>query len=395
MSIFGITRYLAVAAAYMALANAATPDAAPSPPWRGVWQGAIGTYSIHMCLQASDYGALGAYYYDRQLKIITLKPADEKAAAAAVDSWIESSRDNKESQQKTLKLLAPNGDTLAGTWQSGAKTLPITLTRLPFTPTDDNPEPCGSDAFNRPREAGGNVSITNATFNGIPYRLISVEAGKHFNYTVSGFELVGDDPATHRVNQALTDGLPHSKAEMSIVYECSRSTLAQFGYDGEYRDLRRPILLSKRWLVTEEIFSADCGGAYPSAGVNYHTWDLRTGNRVDILSWLTHARAKQADPQGNAADVDPYSKLRRVLASHWKRDDEDCKDIPDSPSTEWMIHPTAKGLMFTPSLPHVIAACAEDVLIPYAKILPLLNPTGRDAVASIRADIAAGAEQAK
>ena len=44
----------------------------------------------------------------------------------------------------------------------------------------------------------------------------------------------------------------------------------------------------------------------------------------------------------------------------------------------WNIHPDATGLIFSPDLPHVIQACAEDVHIPYKTLLPMLNAHGQE-----------------
>ena len=78
--------------------------------------------------------------------------------------------------------------------------------------------------------------------------------------------------------------------------------------------------------------------------------------------------------------------LRRLLVAHWARHEDGCNDIVDD-QAEWSIHPTRNGLAFFPQLAHVIYACAEDDVIPYRDLAPLLNETGRAAIQSIVEDL--------
>jgi hypothetical protein len=74
-----------------------------------------------------------------------------------------------------------------------------------------------------------------------------------------------------------------------------------------------------------------------------------------------------------------------MILKGWKPEDPECRDaIADQEF--WNIGISRAGLVFSPSLPRVIMACGEDFTIPFARLTPWLNATGRAAVASIEAE---------
>src|SRR6185437_13028121 len=62
------------------LAQAETASAS-TPVWTGVWQGTLGKYPVTACLQQDGGGEyFGAYYYEKRMRIIALRLAQEASA---------------------------------------------------------------------------------------------------------------------------------------------------------------------------------------------------------------------------------------------------------------------------------------------------------------------------
>ena len=124
-----------------------------------------------------------------------------------------------------------------------------------------------------------------------------------------------------------------------------------------------------------------CGGAYPDTAQLVLVYDLQTGSPVNWTRLLPAAIAGTATLQegadGSKIGTLNSPKLHTLYAQSYPKgpDQAECLDsIATAPFTLW---PDAKadGLMIAPfGLPHVIAACAEPVLLPTA----LLQTMGVD-----------------
>ncbi|HWE45742.1 MAG TPA: hypothetical protein VG407_06905 [Caulobacteraceae bacterium] len=370
-------RAIVIAAAVFSLAGAVHAQSTDAPPpWSGVWRGALGDLQVRACFGTDS----GSYYYLRHLKLIPLEH-DEK-------SWTERSG----AKDAAHWTLAPGGgDTLIGTWSGGGRALPIRLTRVTLskapnavTGTREDEDPCGGMTFQAPRIVQPRVTRKSAVVDGARYTRLIADVGKHFGADIETFALDASTPAAQRINTALAKTLPRLGAEAPDYLVCTTQATGQFGEDGEFVDVLKPVLLTRRWLVSEEVNSGSCGGAHPYAGINYRLWSLTAGKTVDPWSWfIPSVAAKKPDQLPQISQ-----RLRKVLTARWRSEDKECADIADD-TEDWDIHPTRKGLAFWPQLPHVVFACSDDIVVPYRDLAPLLNAEGRAYVASITRDLQA------
>jgi hypothetical protein len=124
----------------------------------------------------------------------------------------------------------------------------------------------------------------------------------------------------------------------------------------------------------------DCGGAYPNDGlVTAIVYDLRTGKPIewpDVLpAALTGKLALAAGPDGTKMITLASKRLTALYLAGYPADQSaDCREAVQSqtadappPMMAWLSAKPA-GLVVTFDLPHVIAACAEPVLIPAATL---------------------------
>jgi hypothetical protein len=133
-----------------------------------------------------------------------------------------------------------------------------------------------------------------------------------------------------------------------------------------------PVEWSAKLLVLREIYSNYCGGAHPSGGVSdFKVWDMVQDHRIEMWRWF-----KGIDKTSRISS----KSLRDLVAAHYSRRDEkgddSCADALDG-NDFYLIYPKRTGMVFSPVLPHAIQACAEDIEIPWSKILPFLSPLGQ------------------
>lgn len=365
-----------------------------APRWSGVWQGTIGTSEVELCLDADAEGdARGAYYYRKHLKLIAIE-ADESASRSDSVHLKESLPPPKEqapgkpAAEAVWQLqTSADGKSLTGTWRDSRKALPVTLSMIPWHATAEYFTPCSSDAFNQPREQPARVTTKDATLGAVPYRVLSMSFGGRFDAEVVSFELLGDTPGVRRFNAARRRELHE---EEKNVFDCARSDRDISPGGADYSSRTAPTIVTEHWAVIEQNVDADCGGAHPNNDTFVTTWRLDTGDKVDVWSWFLPAAAA-VQHHGHGAEayatVAIRKPLRALLRRGWRRTDEGCGAV-GALAEEWAVYPTTKGLGFLPDLPHVDQACAEEVVLPWTRVLPLLNEAGQDAVSSFRADVA-------
>ena len=368
------TIVLAAVAALLAGAAFAQADA-PPPAWSGVWKGTLGEAQVVACFGTESDPSAGAYYYVSHLKLIGLDPS-----TAPPQMWAEGSIGDKKAARWTL---SPSGDAMTGTWSGSGKSLPIRLTRVPLT-KDDADTPCGAWAFTQPRVPTPTVSRKPAMLDGVAYTKLIVNTGADLDVTLETFALDASTPAAARINAVLAKSLPKAGKPGDYVY-CLTGAAGSMGGDGVYTDTLEPVLISKRWMATEDDTENACGGAHPDEETDYHLYDMTSGAAVEPWSWFTADGVTHSSDSPDTPEVGP--KLRKMLVARWTRKG-DCKDVLDG-NDFWDIHPTRTGLAFWPQLPHVVAACSQDVTIPYAALAPLLNAKGKVAIASIVDDVKA------
>jgi hypothetical protein len=117
-------------------------------------------------------------------------------------------------------------------------------------------------------------------------------------------------------------------------------------------------------VLTRDVLSIDnkawyfCG-AYPSNSYDPLTYNLRTGERFDF----TH----DAD-QLFVSNIQPSQKLLELYKHHYPADSGDCNRSLIAPDTRLFMHLEPGGLAIIPDLPHVIAACGPQIVVPYNEI---------------------------
>lgn len=356
------------------------PPVLPRVARYGLWQGTIGPQEVMVLLAPS---ACDARYYDRQqLWAIPLTEKDRRQGTL----WLEPQDEDKEATW-TFTALSPDGLALTGDWGShdGQRHVPIhlkLLTPMPSTEGDDGKSryDCHvpSQAFDAPRIARARqeraVGKTDILFrNGAAthrYRQVSVLDAHILGFTLPD---MGPVPGLRR---ALDDWEGES---VSLFYECTlnmgaRADMANTDFNRELA----PQFWNSKLLVLRETYSNYCGGAHPSGGISgYMIWDLATDRRVDVWAWL-----KGVKQPGRIES----KRLLDLVSSHYGRRDETGQDsCADAMQGEeyFEVYPSGRGMVFSPSLPHVIQACAEDIEIPWAKMRPFLGPVGRKALSGL------------
>lgn len=352
----------------------------PPEPW-GIWSGEIGKQAVQVCFQKTSWGEFGAYYYLSHLGIIVLQPSHTGSSSGI--EWSEDSSAKKPAASPRWMLRPVRNDRLTGTWTVAEKELPIALVRV--RPSTPDGAACGDASFSYWRAVKPVITRSRKSVDGIGYTALIAKVGKHFDASLSSFQLDGAAPAIGRINAGLRATLP-SRAEDSDYFGCMMSNLGSNGSDGEYGDDITPVLLTRRWMVIQRISSSSCGGAHPNYGVEWQTYDLAAGESVDLWTWLNPVAAT-VTPRNGYSDVEITPGLRTLLTQHWPRSDDDCSDVAEYAS-RWNVRLTREGFAFTPSLPHAGLACVDDVELSFAQLAPLLNNKGRTNVAAIRRDFA-------
>lgn len=382
-TLIGLTTLALAAGA--ATAHAAEPASA-SPAWNGVWRGTIGPSTIQVCLQHEEYADRGAYYYMRHLKIITLNTLDHPAGKDAV-TWTEGADPNAPAKGPLWHVTSVRNGHLDGTWEGNGKSLPIALTAVAVE-KDDDAGPCGSMAFSLPRFAKPVITTKPAKVDGVAYTRVLANLGQPFSdSSFETFQLAGNTPAIRRINTELYKDVPKDPAHAEY-FQCSMQALAS-GWDGSQTSELKPETLTPGFMVQADSEAWDCGGAHPDSGTTYATWDLRKGVKIDLYSLFTRtALTRKIHARGTAneyAEITYAPPFKAMMVRAVQIDDTECKDAIETAET-WSMRLTRNGMAFTPELPHVVAACGDDAVIPYAKLAPYLTPDGKALVAAFQAD---------
>jgi hypothetical protein len=376
----------ALMAAVLALSMVDGAQAAPPQPvWVGVWRGTVGEAPVQVCLQHADYGDFGAYYYLRHLGIISI------GRLAKQEEWTEAPFSDKAAQGPLWHFSAVSGSRLQGTWSQGAKKLPFVLTPVPMPGAsgDDMERPCGSKTFSLPRFTRPVITTRPASLRGVAYTRVLASPGKQFGDSATEtFQLQGTTPAIRRVNAALYKPVPTGPE--ADYFTCSMQALGANGLDGDLSSTITPLIITADWMVLQDGEENACGGAHPNADVLYQSWDLRKGARINLYDWFTRAALTQTLHDANSKE--PYvtvaftAAFRKLIDETVPPGEAECGDALKEADT-WNPRLTETGMAFTPELPHVVQACADDAEIPAARLMPYLTPEGRQAMTGFLAQV--------
>jgi hypothetical protein len=167
------------------------------------------------------------------------------------------------------------------------------------------------------------------------------------------------------------------------------SALGQNGLDGDTTSTLSPETLTPSFLVVSDSESGDCGGAHPDGSTSYVTWDLRTGSKIDLYDGFTKAALMRTTESAGSKDsyttVAYTAPFKAMIIRAFPGDDPECKEAIQT-ADDWSVRLTTGGMAFTPSLPHVAAACTDDAVIPFARLAPYLNANGKALIARFEAE---------
>jgi hypothetical protein len=330
----------------------------------GVWEGTIGNLPVRACFVRTEWSSFGAYYYLSRRQLIALS-AEERREGGFLEG------NGAPADQPRWLIESASGGRLAGRWTSGARTLPVRLSRVAATAGEEGP--CGSLAFHQPRLEGVRVVRTRAAQDGVAYTKLALDPAGRFEVSLETFALDGESDAVRRINAALGQGLTGNPPAW---FQCIQDSLAQSAFEGSFAESLAPAMISRRWLSVATHWDGFCGGAHPSSSNGWRLFDLTSGAEVDPNDWLNDAAVERHGTAGSDEDyatVQPA--LRDAILAGWRPEDAECGETIRSAEI-WNIGLARDSVTFSPSLPHVAQACGEDFTLPFARLTPFLTPEG-------------------
>lgn len=189
--------------------------------------------------------------------------------------------------------------------------------------------------------------------------------------------LVGTSAPIKKINTALARGDVRLRKAVADCRDGAKSMEAT-GWSWE-REVTAP-MRGPAFVSLVAIDGYDCGGAHPDGSTLALTYDLSTGGPID---WSHYLPANLAADQGrsNASDGTVVGVVTSSALIAWYRtaaigalDGElktDCKDVLDTNVSGLILWVDAKRggvAMSAADLPHVVAACAVDVVMPLAEL---------------------------
>lgn len=347
------------------LAAQAAPSALP-----GVWEGHVGNLPIRACFVEREWGPFGAYYYMSQRRLIGLEPI-EGARATFREGFDEGGAAPR------WQIQSATATRLQARWTSGRRVLQVQLTRVAVTGEEG---PCGSMAFHQPRLEGIRTVETAASMDGVAYRRIRLDPGTRFEASVESFALDGEGEATRRINAALARPFAGDPPEW---FDCMRAPLETGAMEGDLAETYAPAMISRRWLSVNHNYDASCGGAHPSSGLVYETYDRTSGAEVDLFDWFVPAAVRQERVEGADDELRTVlPPLRDVILAGWRPEGE-CGEVVRE-AEFWNIGLRRDGFVFSPSLAHVVQACGEEFNVPFARVRSLLTREGQSNLEGLR-----------
>jgi len=180
-------------------------------------------------------------------------------------------------------------------------------------------------------------------------------------------------PAEQRINAILThlnNGMAASLKDCDASYRDSAkdSGVPLTGENAVDKDWERSVKVTMTGPQFLSIVATDnyifCGGAHPDRGKTAMVFDLTTGGPVN---WMTLI-AESSDASPFSDSITDGTKVGALIVPALRtmsiaRADKDCKDVFED-SQSYQLWPDAKSgtLIAEPfDLPHVVAACAEDL----------------------------------
>jgi hypothetical protein len=320
-------------------------------PLNGVWQGQVGQSDIVVCFNGDQSGS---YYHSRHRMPIQLS-ADEKD-----NSWRE------QNSTGVWKLDSPINGKLRGVWRDpgNVKTQIISL----VSPTHQaDAQPCASDSYNKALEAFPELKVGQIeAYQGKQYRTLKIA-------DVETIELLAQDAASQKVNLKLRAILPKTNADLVDFFATRRQFLGDMGLAAEGESFAEPYYWSSDWL-TVHFYRWPPGYGAQGITLSYRTWNLRTGDEVDVWEWFGTKSYGYID----MAPLPPKLKahlLKTVIVE---------PDCDDNYFGQGDFHATLEpgGIKFWENA--FGSGCEKEFTIPYKKLGPFLSEKGRAAIKTLK-----------
>jgi hypothetical protein len=331
-------------------------------PLFGTWTGTIGKAKISACFQAEKgkYYTNGSYYYLKYRQPIRLNEISDNL-------WAE-----PDSCEWVIKTTTDS--IVSGKWVNRNKTVSLPI-KLSFMGTckdgeESSEQPCGCDLFNSHIEKMPPITVDTVKDSGYRYfRELKVASD---NITMEWFELCGGGETRKKINQVLRKGFPENNSDAKCFYSCRRGTLAAFGSgECDFSQITKSYLWTAQYLEVSESNAGFCGGAHDFSGISYRTFDLSTGEEINLWSWIKRL------PEYN-------EELNTLILSKSKRD----KNDPDDTACVSMLNENkiysikldTVGLVFYTEFGHCCRNCDEEFVVPFQEMMPFLTSEGKSKV---------------
>lgn len=211
--------------------------------------------------------------------------------------------------------------------------------------------------------------------DGRRYRLLTSRPETSGNADIAILELRETGAGVAAINAELRAERPSTLARAAACHADSMAGPAQEA--GEFDQSMQPTWWTDRLLAVSVYVHSSCGGPHPNFDADYRLWETTTGRRIGIATWFTAAALQKSTDR----EVRPSRPLRAIVLKHaGRRADPDCGDALRD-NDYYLIQPGRAGMVFVPSLPHVVQACADDVVVPYAALGAFLGATARQELA--------------
>ncbi|UBV41931.1 hypothetical protein LAJ19_09790 [Deinococcus taeanensis] len=337
-------------AAFMILSGAGAQAAgscggAPGlPDWAraGTYRGTLGTLAVALTL---DPRGESRYFYERRSLDLTLE-ARRAGNQLVLQETTRRSLDEGVVVTGCFTLM-PDGAALKGTWQApgGAAPLEVRLTALNAAALPLNlPVSAGLVALRRDDPL---------TFLKLNRAWVRFPDGRSVREPLSGVQYPRLPGAPAALNAALQDRQLTHAADALACHALLPESLRSGG-DGYH--LKATVTLdSARLLSVREDAEYYCGGPYPDHFTTGVILDRLSGRAVPLGAlWPRLSAARQRNLY--------LSAVRNHLTA-------ECRTVAQDGASSFTAHLSAAGLNLTPTgYPHVVAACAETAVIPYARL---------------------------
>jgi hypothetical protein len=362
------------------------PPSALCQTINGVYRGTLGKQEIVVEIGADPDqpdGLAGRYFYRQHGVGIFLKGdrgLDGSFLLTEYHSW-----KNTGGQWK-LKF---QNDDASGTFckcdlrqATSYATLPIQLKRVSFG-FDPNFELYISEpeAGSAPDQAYYDLLLdfpltTGREVTGNGYAYVMIEDPR-FKTSLPRITRFPDLAAMRKTNKLLDKELTKYRLDAA---EC----LQGVGFNGGEFSVKTTVELFSRHLLSISrqgmIF---CGGAHSDNLLDINTYDLDSGSETSVEDLLAREIEQQAARKwmGNR-ELGSKDMVHRLIAELYLRHaqpDKGCRDVisrdeaTHEPNFDTLQYLSNRGLVVQPSLPHVVLACAERVIIPYHELRSLLR----------------------